>query len=148
VPETRTIVDLLPELTRMRTKLALVIDEHGGLAGCLTIEDIVEEIVGEIVDEYDPVPPEEIVRRSDDPPTYDVGGGVSVRHVNRTLDLHLDEDLADTIGGYVLALLGHIPVAGEVQDDARGVRFEIREVRRRRIRSVRITVPVSEGGER
>lgn len=148
VPETRTIVDLLPELTRMRAKLAVVVDEHGGVAGCLTIEDIVEEVVGEIVDEYDTALPEEVVQRSDDPLTYDVEGQVSVRRLNRTIGLHLDEGAADTIGGYLLALLGHIPTAGEVRKDERGVRFEIREVRGRRIVSVSITLPPTGGSER
>ena len=141
VPETRAIVDLLPELNRMRARMAVVVDEHGGVAGCLTIEDIVEEVVGDIVDEYDAVPTAQIVRRPDDPLIYDVAGGVSVRSVNRTLGLALSEEPADTIGGYLLSLFGRIPEEGEVRDDATGVRFEIREVRGKRIASLSITLP-------
>lgn len=141
VPETRTIVDLLPELSRTPATMAVVIDEHGGVAGCLTIEDIVEEVVGDIVDEYDDAPTDQIVQRPDNPLIYDVAGGVSVRSVNRTLGLALSEEPADTIGGYLLSLFGRIPGEGEVRHDATGVRLEIREVRGRRIASLSITLP-------
>jgi putative hemolysin len=136
VPETKPILDLLQEMRGSHNHMVIVVDEHGGTAGIVTIEDIVEEIVGEISDEYDPD------HRYIDPVregVWIVDGRLPVADANEDLGLTIPEsEEYDTLAGWVLSALGHIPEVGErVSADGADVRVEA--VRRRRIARVRVT---------
>lgn len=134
IPENKKIGELLSEFRTGRTQIAIVQDEYGGTAGLATIEDIVEEIVGEIVDEYDEDEP--MVVELDDG-TYIVDGRMNLDDVNDHLDSELQSEEFDTIGGYVFGLLGHQPANGEVVEDA-GWQFQVQETDGRRITKVRV----------
>ena len=126
VLETMKIADLLLELTRQKTKMAILLDEYGGVSGVATIEDILEHLVGDIVDEHDTtLKSPNIISNPDNPSLIEVSGRVSVKSINQELRLTLDEDIADTIGGYVLALFGRVPTVGESEQDQNDIRFEI-----------------------
>jgi CBS domain containing-hemolysin-like protein len=138
VPETKPINALLQEFQRTHSHMAVVLDEYGGVAGLVTMEDVLEEIVGEIVDEYDPDLVEGI--RTIDDSVCEALGKVHIDEINERLDLHLPDDGDfDTIGGLVFSALGHIPAVGEelVQGN---VRITVVEATRRRIERVRIEV--------
>lgn len=111
VPTTKPISALLREFQQERSHMAVVVDEYGGVAGIVTLEDILEEIVGEIEDEYDRRRPRPLIRRLS-PTEAIVGGDAEVRTVNRTFGLDLPEDDAVTIAGLVLEKLGDIPQTG------------------------------------
>lgn len=139
VPETKKTADLLEELRKDQVHMAIVIDEYGGMSGVLTIEDILEEIVGEIEDEYDPPAHLEIdpVLKLDEQ-TAEVGGQVHIDELNDVMSLSLPEgDGYDTIGGFISTRLGRMPERGETHD-LEGVRFEILEADARRIARVRV----------
>ena len=110
VPDSKDIEGLLREMQEQRVHMAVVVDEFGGTAGIVTLEDLVEEIVGEIRDEYEVEPPaiEEVETGE-----IFVNGSVSVFDLNERYDLALPEDEYTTVAGYVMARLGHIPVVGE-----------------------------------
>src|SRR5690606_19813077 len=124
VPETVKAVDLLRSMRQRRTPFAIVVEERGGVAGIVSIEDLLEELVGEIFSEHDEVPPEAIHRHTDGSAV--VMAQTPIRDVNRELDLDLPED-GDwtTLGGLVLALAGHIPSAGERFTTEDGVGLEV-----------------------
>ncbi len=144
-PETRRVADLFAELTQHRSKAAFLVDEYGGVSGWVTVEDIVEEVIGEIVDEHDaPVLASDLSIRPGDPSVCDVSGRLSVRTVNHKLGLHIDESLADTVGGYVVARLGHVPAAGESFRDDDGVGFEVARTERQRVIVVTIRMSPAE----
>jgi putative hemolysin len=134
VPETKRIAELLPEMQAERVHMAIVVDEYGGTAGLVTLEDLLEELVGEILDEYDRE--EAMIERLPD-------GGVLVRaampvdEVNELLDARLPEGDWDTIGGLLFYLLGHVPAEGE-QIECDGFVLYAERVARRRIGRVRI----------
>lgn len=135
-PENTLAVAALRELQRLRSQLALVVDELGAVVGLVTIEDLVEELVGEIISE-DGEPPRQILPEPDG--SHLVQGSVAVHEVNRALDLALPEgDSWDTIGGLCIAQRGWIPQAGERFDFSDGVSLEVIEVSPRRVKSVRI----------
>lgn len=144
VPETKTIDELLREFQQRKVHIAIVLDEYGGTAGLVTIEDILEELVGEIDDEYDKHTPPRINRIDDD--TLEVDARVHVSEINEELDLEDDEGLPengeyDTVGGFVFTKLGKIPVAGEelVHDriQVRVLSAEARKINRLRIHVAR-----------
>lgn len=135
VPETKEVGDLLRELQIGKRHIAIVVDEYGGTAGLVTIEDILEEIVGEIWDEYDQEA-EPIVSERDG--VVIALGKADVEEISRTLGVDLQEEGFETIGGLVFDTLGRIPKSGE-RFEHRGVRIEILEADQRRIRKVRIT---------
>jgi putative hemolysin len=118
VPESKPVNELLVELQQKKVHIAIVLDEYGGTAGLVTLEDVVEEIVGEIEDEYEPEdeqPPE--IKVDEESRSAEIEARAYVRDVNDALEpigveLPEDDDY-DTIGGYVLSVLGHIPQAGE-----------------------------------
>jgi len=117
VPETKTLRDLLAEMQQRKVHMALCLDEYGGTAGLVTIEDILEEIVGEIQDEYELEEKAEpdIVRV--DETTAEADGRAYIDDVNDALEIELPEDEDyDTIGGFVFAQLGHVPEVGESFD--------------------------------
>jgi putative hemolysin len=111
VPEAKKVDDLLRELRRRRVHMAIVIDEYGGTAGLVTIEDLLEEIVGEIRDEYD-IQEEELFRILDEN-TYLVDGRMSIDEINEMLDVRIPKDGFDSIGGYIFSEIGDIPGVGE-----------------------------------
>ena len=138
VPETKPIDALLQELQHGRNHMVVVLDEYGGVSGLVTMEDVLEEIVGEIVDEYDPAHVEGI--RELGPGACEAMGRVHIDEINERLGLGLPEDADyDTIGGFVFNELGHIPTTGE---DLvwHNVRITVLDATRRRIERVRIEV--------
>jgi CBS domain containing-hemolysin-like protein len=134
VPETKRVVDLLREFQQGRFQLAMVVDEYGGTAGLVTVEDLVEELVGEIRDEYDSEA-EPIVRESDD--SYVFSAKVAIGDLTERLELEIEDGEFETVGGYVLAQVGRVPAVGE-RFDLDGLSIEILEAERRRIHKVRI----------
>jgi CBS domain containing-hemolysin-like protein len=136
VPETKRAAELLAEMQARRVHIAIAIDEYGSTAGLVTLEDILEELVGEIADEYDREEPR--VENLGDG-TYRVSGGLPIGDLSETLGVELPKDGADTIGGLVYGLLGRVPEGGETVHYA-GVRFTVEGIHRRRIISVRIAL--------
>ncbi len=138
VPETKTIDELLRQLRQEKVHLAIVLDEYGGTAGLVSIEDILEELVGEIDDEYDRRVPPEI--RPIDKDTLEVDARVHVDEVNEALEIALpDNGDYDTIGGFVFSTLGRIPDQGE-EFTHENVHFLVLDVETRRINRLRIHV--------
>jgi putative hemolysin len=136
VPETKSVDELLEEMQKTHVQLALVIDEYGGLAGLLTVEDILEEIVGEIEDED--IEGEEIVEivESDDG-SYDVLGSTEVGKIERLLDLEIEDDDFTTIAGLVINESGTVPQPG-TRLNFRGLDVEVLEADERRINRLRL----------
>jgi CBS domain containing-hemolysin-like protein len=140
VPATARLGNVLAQMQAARTHLAFVIDEHGGIEGILTLEDLLEEIVGEINDEYDEEVRAQIV---EDNGTYVLDGMLAVRDANRRFKLRLPEEAGyTTLAGFVLAKAGRLLRPGEVVEHD-GARFTVERVDRRRIRRIRLT-PVSD----
>jgi len=136
VPETKRLDELLSGFRRAKVHMAIVLDEYGGTAGLVTVEDIVEEIFGEIVDEYEQVPPQPIRRIADR--MFEVEARVHIDELNDDLSLHLPEDEDyETIGGFVLSRLGRIPKAGEVLERD-GLRITVLEAEAMRITRLRL----------
>ena len=134
VPESKRVGELLQDLRREKVHLAVVVDEYGGTAGIVTIEDILEEIVGEIQDEYDRELP--LVERIG-PDEVIVDGRISMDELAEIFDTDFSDGDFDTIGGFVQKQLGRIPDAGEVVESA-GLHIEVRAVEHRRIRKLHI----------
>lgn len=135
IPESKRLDELFREMRRKKVHMAIVLDEYGGTAGLVTIEDLLEEIVGPILDEYD-VDEEKQIETVDDHTTL-VNGRMSVEEVNELLGLDLPVEDVDTIGGFVYRLLGHIPVQGEtVPYD--GLDISVERVDGNRITKIRI----------
>ncbi len=135
VPESMKIDDLLHELKSKRKHMAVVTDEYGVTSGIVTVEDVLEEIVGEIRDELD----EEAPRiRMIDQKTYEVSGQAHIYQVNEDLGMGIDTDEVDTIGGYVTLKLGKIPEAGEYVD-IEGFRIKVMDVSKNRVTMLEIT---------
>jgi CBS domain containing-hemolysin-like protein len=134
VPETKKVDELLAELQQKRIHLAVVVDEYGGTAGIVTLEDIVEEIVGEIRDEYDVNEESLFERVSGDEYVFDAR--IDLDEVNELLGLALPSGESDSLGGFIYGQLGHVPAQGETVP-APGVLFEVLNVTGRRIRKVR-----------
>jgi len=139
VPATKKLDDLLAEFRKTRNHIAVVLDEYGGVSGLVTIEDVLEEIVGDIADEYDEDQVEEI--RDVDERTSEMSARVHLDEINERLGIHLpEEEEFDTIGGFVFHELGRIPTPGEeVSHD--GVRIQVVSATRRQIEKVRIILP-------
>jgi CBS domain containing-hemolysin-like protein len=134
VPETKKVAELLREMQKEKFHIALVTDEYGSVSGLVTLEDLLEELVGEIEDEYDR---EEPVMAEVGEGVYRVSGKVSVDDVNELLDVELPDGEWDTVAGLVLDLFGRIPSEGETVS-FQGLRFTAEEVRGRRIATVLI----------
>lgn len=134
VPGTKRVGEILRDLQAQNRALAVVLDEYGGTDGLLTVEDIVEEIVGDINDEYDEEVAE-IEHLADGSALVD--GAMIVEDVNEHLDLDIPTEGSETLGGYLYELFGHAPLIGE-STQVDGVRFAVEGVQRRRITWVRI----------
>ena len=143
VPETKRVADLLREFQQARFQLAIVVDEYGGTAGLVTIEDVVEELVGEIRDEYDSEA-EPVVREAED--TFVFSAKVDTGEMASRLGVSVDENGFETVGGYVLARVGRVPSAGE-RFTFDGLDVEVLEAKGHRIHKVRIRrLPEGEAG--
>jgi magnesium and cobalt transporter len=125
VPETMTLDELLLEFKRRKLHIAVVVDEYGGISGIVTLEDILEEIVGEINDEFDTVEKPEIEKLGKN--VYDVDPRMPISDFNEKLNLNISQDGFDTIGGYVFDLFGKIPQKGETIKDGR-LQFTIKDI--------------------
>ena len=137
VPESKRVPELLKQFQRQQTQCAIVVDEYGGTAGLVTIEDLLEEIVGEIRDEYD----------VESEPIVDEGNGrflfnakVDVDEVNQRLGMHIEREGFETVGGLLLTHLGRVPSKGE-RFEVDGLEVEVLEVVGRRIQKVRLSKP-------
>ena len=136
VPETRHIKDLLKELQKSTVQMAIVIDEYGSVTGLVTIEDMLEEIVGEIKDEFEPHA-RDIVKEAEN--SYLVSGHTDLSQIGEELHVPLQAPGYSTVAGLVLAHLGHVPVPGEkVQEN--GVTIEVLEANKRTVLKVRLTL--------
>ena len=135
VPETKRIPDLLRDMQTRQQHMAIVVDEFGGTAGLVTIEDLLEELVGEIIDEYDT---EEPLLVEHDDGGYLVDGRFSVEDLGETLGVELEHDEWDTVSGLVLDLAGRVPHVGETFEVG-DVRFEVATVQGRRVTQIRVT---------
>jgi len=135
VPESKRVSDLLHELQNAKVHIAVVIDEYGGTAGVVTLEDIVEEIVGEIFDEYDEAAEDtyEVVSSNE----YIFDARIDLDDFNRLLDAHLTDELGDTLAGFIYGQLGKVPDEGE-QFETDRLQIEVLTVADRRIRKVRV----------
>ena len=134
VPETKRVPELLKQFQRQQTQCAIVVDEYGGTAGLVTIEDLLEEIVGEIRDEYD-VESEPIVDEGHG--RFLFSGKVDIDEVTQRLGVPIEREGFETVGGYVMAHVGRVPAIGE-QFEADGLVVEVVDAERRRINKVRI----------
>jgi magnesium and cobalt transporter len=135
VPETKRVAELLTEFQTKRVQLAIVVDEYGGTAGLVTVEDVVEELVGEIRDEYDSEA-DPIVRESDD--RFVFSAKVAIGEMVERLGIEIEDGEFETVGGYVLERVGRVPAVGErFTFDSMDV--EILDAERRRIHKVRLS---------
>ncbi len=134
VPEAKIVDDLLAEMRARRVHMVIVVDEYGGTAGLVTIEDIVEEIVGEILDEYDYL--EELPYQRLQEGEYIFSGGIDLDDVNQITGANVPKKGSETLGGFIYSQLGKVPVPGEIVN-AGGLHFVVEEVAGRRIRKIR-----------
>jgi putative hemolysin len=139
VPETKRVPELLKEFQRRQVQMAIVVDEYGGTAGLVTIEDLIEEIVGEIRDEDD-VEADPVVDEGNG--SYVFSAKVSFDELRDRLGLDIESEGFETVGGYILSRVGRVPAVGEVLE-IDGLSTEVLEAERRRIHKVRIRKPVA-----
>lgn len=146
VPESMKCGMLFKEMTSRRTQMAVVVDEYGGTAGIVTLEDLVESIVGNIQDEYDNEEEEFSVI---DETTFTVDGTTSIDEVNEHVGVELPDDEYDTIGGFVISLLGYLPQDGEMNElEYKNLKFTILNLEDKRIGKLKVEIlPVEENGE-
>jgi putative hemolysin len=147
IPESKKIDDLFRELQTAKQHIAILIDEYGGFSGIVTMEDLIEEIVGEIDDEFDEEEPD--IQKIDEN-TYLLEGVISLSDLNDELDMDLQSENSETLGGFLLEILGEIP--DEDKSEYPTIEFEnyifqIEEVSERRIEKVRLTINVNESPE-
>jgi CBS domain containing-hemolysin-like protein len=143
VPESMGMPDLLAQMRASRTHLAIVVDEFGGTEGVITIEDVVEEIVGDIEDEHDEEPEGTLIQAEDG--VWDADARAELEDVAEAIDPRLaevEEDV-DTLGGLAFVLAGHVPQQGEMLDHPSGWRLEVTECDSRRVTRLRLHPPGS-----
>lgn len=149
VPEAKKVDELLREMQARSVHMALVVDEYGGIAGLVTLEDIVEEIVGEIRDEYDES--EELLYQPVGENEYIFQGRIDLANFNEVMNSNLTKDVADTLGGFIYGQIGRVPVGGE-QIEIDNLILKVEQVSGRRIRTVRATtraaIPETEESEK
>ena len=134
VPETKRVAEMLKEFQRKQVQIAIVVDEYGGTAGLVTIEDLLEEIVGEIRDEYD-VETEPVVDEGQG--SFVFSAKVNIDEVRNQLGVEIEPEGFETVGGYVLTRVGRVPAVGETFE-IDGLQIEVLEAERRRIHKVRM----------
>lgn len=147
VPETKNIDALFFEMQQTKQQIAILIDEYGGFSGIVTMEDIIEEVMGEIDDEYDKEEPK--IEKIDET-TFMIDGVMDLDDINEQLDIHLESDNSETLGGFIIDILGEIP--DEDEDAERIVEFEnyvlkIESVKDRRIEKVKLCILPKEDKE-
>ena len=142
VPESKRVSELLKEMQRRQAQMAIVVDEYGGTAGLVTVEDLLEEIVGEIRDEYD-VESETVTDEGSG--TFVFSGKVSVDEVRDRLGVEIEREGFETVGGFLLSHLGRMPYVGELLE-VDDLVFEVLEVERRRITKMRVRRRVAADG--
>jgi CBS domain containing-hemolysin-like protein len=136
IPENKPVAQLMRDMQARKYHMAVVADEYGSIEGIVTLEDCLEELVGEIVDEYDK--DHRLIEKHEDG-QYIIDGATSVSEVNEELDTDIPDDEWESIGGFVFNTLGHVPVVGE-HIDFDGWRFTVATLQGRRIRSIRVQV--------
>jgi len=129
-PASKAVEDLIPEMRAQRNKMVIVLDEFGGTAGLVTLEDLIEEIIGEIQDEHEGDEPTDFTRREDG--TVRIWGGVPLREVADRLNLDLPVDRHDTLGGYIFGRLSRVGRVGDTVAEENGA-FRVSRMRGRRI---------------
>lgn len=142
VPQSMGVLDLLADMRAQRTHLAIVIDEYSGTEGLVTIEDLVEEIVGEIEDEHDDEPTALFARGADG--CWDADARAELDDIGEAIDERLGEveEDVDTLGGLAAVLAGHVPEVGEILQHPSGWRIEVTEADERRVHRLRLHPPV------
>lgn len=139
VVDTARLEDVLRQMQKSKSHFGFVVDEHGGLEGIITLEDLLEEIVGEISDEHDEEVNEQITPLDDH--TYQLDGGLAVRDLNRRLKLNVPESESyTTTGGFLMTAAGHVLKPGEVVE-YNGLEFKVERVERRRVVRIKLTLP-------
>ena len=138
VPESKRLNVLLQDFRRTRNHMAVVVDEYGQVSGAVTIEDVLEQIVGEIEDEYD-VDDESVVKQLE-PNSFHVKANATIEDFNEYFSTHISEEEFDTIGGVVLQAFGRLPERGETVDIA-DLHFEVLNTDSRRLRLLRVNTP-------
>jgi len=136
VPESKRADTLLREFQAKKIHLAIVVDEYGGTAGLVTLEDLLEELVGEIRDEFDEE--ERLIQRID-ATTFRVSGKLAIDELNAATGLHISNESFDTVGGWVLDLFGRVPHKGE-KKSLDGLRVSVEKVERTRVVEVLVTL--------
>jgi CBS domain containing-hemolysin-like protein len=139
VPESKKVSELLREMQAKKTHMAIVVDEYGDTDGLVTLEDLLEEIVGEIEDEYDRREP--AIEQVDEL-SFRVKGSLPIGELSEVLDIDLPNTEWDTVGGMIAGLLGHLPKQGEAVE-FQGLRFKTERVQGRRIAKVMVTKPAT-----
>jgi CBS domain containing-hemolysin-like protein len=136
VPESKRLGKLLEEFKLQRNHMAIVVDEFGGTAGLVTMEDLLEMIVGDIQDEHD-AEEADIVKLSDN--AYMISANLSMDDLSERLQLHLEEKEFETVGGYIYDLVGSLPNVGD-QIDSDGLRFIVERIKGQRIEKVKLVL--------
>lgn len=147
VPPSMPVVDLLLKMRLSRIHMALVVDEYGGVDGLASIEDLIEEIVGEIEDEHDPHETPQITARSGNVLDVDARAPIEDLEARLSIDLLPEErdEVIDTVGGLVFSLAGRVPARGEIIRHPEGPEFEILDADSRRLKRLRVRVPKTLG---
>lgn len=142
VPPSKSVLDLLREMRDTRIHMAIIVDEYGGVDGLVTIEDLVEQIVGEIDDEHDEAEGPMLIERSEG--LFEAHGRCPVEDLEEKLGRSLidpeEDDEVDTIGGLIVAHIGRVPHRGELVEHPAGLAFEVLDADPRRVKRVRIRV--------
>jgi CBS domain containing-hemolysin-like protein len=137
IPESKMVTSLLDDMQKNKFQIAIIVDEHGGTAGLITLEDIMEEIVGSLQDEFEAIEAEKEVEVVDES-TFMVSGSTGIDEINELVGVELDDEEFHTIGGFIFGLFGHLPKVGE-QLRYHNLRFLILEMEGKKIEKIKIT---------
>ncbi len=137
IPESKMVTALLDDMQKDKFQIAIVVDEHGGTAGLITLEDIMEEIVGSLQDEFEAIEAEKEVEIVDES-TFMVSGSTGIDEINELVGVELDDEEFHTIGGFIFGLFGHLPKVGE-QLRYHELRFLILDMEGKKIEKIKVT---------